>query len=187
MFRFGCLTLLVLAAAAGTAFYYLSFDHLLDEVAVDLPVNRARARVQWWSSSDWMPRSRLVVETASGATIESEMWADWGVASRASLYVSPENWLIVLHPAGGETVVSIPENGAPGIVPGGEINQSAPDTWQFIGTVARNQYPKRGFRFYSPAEQRECIPMFGMKFEMGARYRLEHQAPQDCDWSVNIR
>lgn len=186
MFRFGCLPVLLLAIAAASWGYNPQFSSPRQFVAVELPGVKAAVRVEWWLGRDWMPYSRLIVENASGK-IDAKMWADWGPASRGTFYLTPENWLVVLHPSGGATAISVREGGAPEEINGSEINGSRSESWQFIGTVDKAPYPQSGYRFYSPTEQRECIPMFGMKFEKAPHFRFVHQEAQDCDWTVNLK
>jgi hypothetical protein len=177
------IAIIALIAALVVGLYYMTSDRLAHDVAVDLPTNDARARVQWWSGSDWMPYARLIVERDTGERVDTKMWTNWGVATRGSFYITPENWLVVAHPGGGTTVVTISKNSPLKELHEFDLKHSPSEVWNYIGAVDGYQHSSK---FFSPKQQRECIPMFGMKFEPGPRFRFDQQVPQDCDWSINI-
>ncbi len=174
MFRFGCLPVLLLAVAAAIWGYNAQYSSPRQTVGIDLPGANAKARFEWWLGEDWIPFSRIVVENVHGKT-DRRMWEDWGPASRASVYLTPENWLVVAHPGGGATAVTLNSERAPEEISYFAVKRSPSERWRFIGTVDRTR--QGDLRYYSPDEVRECIPLFGAG---SAPFRIDHQDQRDC-------
>jgi hypothetical protein len=174
MFRFSCLSLILLVVVAAAWGFNSQFSNPRQTVDLRLPGESATARIEWWVGDNWIPFSRLVVENAAG-TFDARMWEDWGPASRASAYITPEHWLVIAHPGGGATAVTLQLDQAPKMISNADIRRSPSEHWHFIGTV--DNAPRGVLRFYSPDEMRECIPLLGAG---SAPFRIGHQDPRDC-------
>lgn len=137
-----------------------------DEVAVPLPIASAIAHMQ---------EGVVVVETPQGR-LRHEMWENWGPATRASLYVTPEGWLVVLGGPAVATMISVSGGGPPALVAEDERKRTRSESWLYIGAVDKEEKTRR-LRFYSPGEQRECFAMYG---EGESPYRKDHQVERSC-------
>jgi hypothetical protein len=181
MFRFGCLSLIVLAVVAAVWGYNSQFSSPRQAVPLDLAGTGANARFEWWLGDDWMPYSRLRIENARGR-LDKRMWTDWGPARRGTFYLTRENWLVAVHPGGGATVITLNTDEAPKEIGEFALRASPSELWRFIGTVL-DPAPSMELRFFSPSQMPECIPLFGA----GSNFRLEHQDQLDCGGKIYPR
>jgi hypothetical protein len=93
------------------------------------------------------------------------MFEDWGGATRTSIYLTEANEIAILGPAGDDYLVSF---NPLRITPGFHLWS---DKWEYVGAFDKPR-TRGAFRFFSPEEQRECIPTMG-EFEPGS-HRTEY-------------
>lgn len=159
-------TLLVFALFVGSK----TVDSMIrpaHEVAIAIP--GAVAYMQVWKEYQSDGLFRLVVKSPKGA-VSKDMWQNWGPATRANFYLTPDNHLAVLGPSGlGETLVVATDRG-PIFSEPATLNS---ELWTYIGATDR-RYPGRGYRFYSPQEMPECLDRLGDPNP--GRYRVKHEA-----------
>lgn len=158
--------LVAIAMIAVVALFRLLDFMPMDEVAAPLPIASAVAHMQ---------EGVVVVETPQGR-LRHEMWENWGPATRASLYVTPEGWLVVLGGPAVATMISVSDGTPPTLVEEDERTRTRSEAWRYIGAVDKDERTRR-LRFYSSAEQRECFEMYG---EGESPYRKDHQAESFC-------
>lgn len=127
-----------------------------ERVRVELPDQVGSAEFQvyrGWSGG----RYKLSVRTPWGEGTY-DLWANWGPATRANLYVTPRSQLVVL----GGGVVSVIVQLSPGQLPQ-KLNWGAADQldstrWRYVGAWDRTE---GGYRFFLPNEMPECVALFG--------------------------
>lgn len=162
--------------------YYASVPAILGKTDFEIAGVATKARLEWWCCEQGRPFSKIGIISGSGQETVASGWAELA-SSRASFYLTPENWLIVLTPKAGivafrPTSTDVFEDARSTTPKNGH-----PSEWRYLGAVDGTPTPKPSFRFYSPSEQRECIPMLGVKFEQRARFRLQHQSNGTCNAS----
>jgi len=143
------------------------------EVAVKLPIAEATAYFQVWSVSGVSPRYELIVETKRGS-VSKRLWEDWGPQTHANLYITPDNWLIVIDGIGGDSAVEFKPGQPPRLVDWTEYRTADSDKWQYFGSVG---WEWKTYRFFAPFERAECISNFGVD---GSRFRTAYQVAGRC-------
>jgi hypothetical protein len=111
---------------------------------------------------------RYLYVTAPSGMASKKMFIDWGGATRTSLYRTPDRKVIILGPAGDDYSISTKP------LEIGRVSEPprSSDTWVYLGAfdIYRDRSSGRGidvFRFFTAAEQPECIPVLE-SFEPGA-------------------
>ncbi|MFD1332497.1 hypothetical protein ACFQ4O_10855 [Methylopila musalis] len=103
------------------------------------------------------------------------LWKNWGPATRANIYRTEENWLVVLGGGGAAEMFQTSAGGRIVPVPWSDRKRTDDRRWTYVG--AADLRFKREPRFYTPQELPECFALFGAG---SSPYRLEHQAPSRC-------
>ncbi len=150
-----------------------SFVKPADEVTVALPLDGMMARVQVWGNTSSEGRFEILVETPKG-TERRVLWEDWGPAQRASLYLTPNNWLVVMGGGGDTEMIALSSGSAPRWVPYNQRPRQGGEDWTYLGAVDRSV---DHLVYYSPVHQRECIPLYGAG---SSPYRKAHQDEHYC-------
>jgi hypothetical protein len=154
-----------------------------DSVTVPLPGLHSKARVEVWGNTFSEGRFEIVVTSPEGSA-RSVLWEDWGPAQRASLYLTPDNWLVVLGGGSINEMIEIPASAPPKIVPHERRPRDAGDQWAYLGAVDRGYVGGVvRLKFFSPSEQPECVPMYG---EGRSPYRVQHQESRPCSSSQAV-
>ncbi len=146
-------------------------ERLVRELAVPLPFPDTTAHFEIWSDG-FESRHELLVKNGRGEA-RTKMWTDWGPATHANLYVTPENFFIVIGGGGCCSAVEVRDAKPPRLAEFAEYRHFDSSTWTYLGAASRDREGK--YRFYSPAERRECISTFGAG---GSPYRAEFQVPE---------
>jgi hypothetical protein len=144
-----------------------------EEIAVPLPIDGAKARVQVWGNTSSEGRFEVVVDTPKGSE-RRVLWEDWGPAQRTSLYFTPSNWLVVLGGGGRAEMISLSSEAAPRCIPYLERPKQNGEGWRYLGAVDRHL---DRLIYYAPSLQDECIPLYGAG---SSPYRKEHQDEGSC-------
>jgi len=148
-------------------------ESVVREVAVALPYPGTTAHFEIWSDGV-EGRYELSVKNDRGEA-RTKMWTDWGPATHANLYVTPENFVIVIGGGGCCSAVEVREATPPRLAEFAEYRHFDSSKWTYLGAVGMDREGK--YRFYSPVERRECISNFGAG---GGPYRAEFQVPREC-------
>ncbi|MFC5418823.1 hypothetical protein ACFPOB_04510 [Bosea eneae] len=146
-------------------------ERLVRELAIPLPFPDTTAHFEIWSDG-FESRHELLVKNGRGEA-RTKMWTDWGPATHANLYVTPENFFIVIGGGGCCSAVEVRDAKPPRLAEFAEYRHFDSSTWTYLGAASRDREGK--YRFYSPAERRECISTFGAG---GGGYRAEFQVPE---------
>jgi hypothetical protein len=145
----------------------------VEDVAVVLPVNGAVAHIQVWGNTLSDGRFELLVENGQGK-LRSVLWENWGPAYRVSLYLTPDRRLVVGGGGGIVEMFEILADAPPRPVADAAWAGTDGEDWQYLGVVDR---AGSTLRFFSSAEQKECLPMY--TDESDSPYRKSHQGV-DC-------
>jgi hypothetical protein len=165
---------IVAVPAAWIAWHVgLSFLRPVHDVSVPLPVASAIAHVEVWGNTTSDGRFELLVENGYGEARHT-LWEDWGPAQRVSLYLTPKGWLVALGGGGMDQMFDLQPDLPPRWVEDADRWAGDGADWTYIGAVDR---AADSLRFYSAAEQAECVPMFGVG---ESPYRKAHQAEGFC-------
>jgi hypothetical protein len=144
-----------------------------DEVRVPVSVEGVEVRVQVWGNTSSEGRFELVVSTPEGRE-RRVLWKDWGPAQRVSLYLTPQRALVALGGGGGAEMISVKAGSAPRWVPYPQRPKENGEDWKYLGAVDRSV---RRLVYYAPADQPECIPLYGAG---SSPYRRDHQDEGTC-------
>ena len=148
-----------------------------DAVDIVLPFDGTAARIEVWGNTWSEGRFEVVVQTPSG-TVRDVLWEDWGPAQRASLYLTPEDWLVVLGGGGVARMIDLSAGGAPRVVPSREQLRQKSELWTYLGVVDRVIEKREArLRFFDPSTQPECIPLYGAG---SSPYRIAFQDTGFC-------
>jgi hypothetical protein len=175
-----CLSVVVLMGLGG----YLAFrPTLLGKTAFELADPSITVRLEWWCcQAQGVAYSKLSIAQKNGSEIVASGWSEL-VSSRASFYANRDNSIIVLTPVAGLIVFKQDRSGSFRASYSEEVSARNSSDWRYLGAIDGSISSPSNFKFYPPSQQRECIPMLGVKFEVQTTFRLEHQSAQDCDMS----
>lgn len=148
-------------------------DGLVRKIKVDLPFPDTSASVEVWSDG-LESRYELVVKNGSGQA-RTKMWTDWGPATRANFYVTPENFIVVIGGHGCCYVFKVGEKKPPRIADFAEYRNLDSESWTYLGAVSKDRLGET--RFFTPNEMRECISNYGVG---GDPRRAKFQVPGEC-------
>jgi len=179
----GCLSIAVLIGLGG----YLAFrPTLLGKTEFELADPSIAVRLEWWCcQAQGQAYSKLSIAPKHGSEITASGWPEL-VSSRASFYANRDNSIIVLTPVAGLIVFKQDQTGSFAVGYSEEASGRGSSDWRYRGAIDGSVSNPSNFKFYPPSQQRECIPMLGVKFEVQTAYRLEHQSAQDCDMSETL-
>lgn len=178
--KIGCSALFLIAIAGAAGLAYAFKDQLYGEATVEIPGAGGRVRLEWWCCKELtVSYSQLVVISNLGKTTRIRGWDDWGPAARGSFYVTPEKWVVVLPAAGGAIGFQITVQGDAVAISEQKLKEGSSASWTYVGAVDYDPRAIPHYRFYSPSEWKECVPMLGMK-GVEAGFRFEHQASGGC-------
>lgn len=97
---------------------------------------------------------------------------------RASLYLTPEDWLVVIDAGGGDAFFDITRGRPPRVLrPSRQTDTDAwSSRWRYLGRVERTR--GNNLAFYPAHQKPECIELLGAG---ESPYRHPHQAEHFCD------
>ncbi len=143
------------------------------EVAIALPIAEATAHFRVWSVTGISPRYNLNVGTKYGS-ISKDMWEDWGPQTHANLYITSEDWLVIIDGMGGSSAVEFKPGQPPRLMNPTEYRAADSDRWQYFGSVG---WEAKAYRFFAPFQRAECISNFGVD---GGPFRVAYQVAGRC-------
>ncbi|WAC49650.1 hypothetical protein OVA03_07045 [Asticcacaulis sp. SL142] len=100
---------------------------------------------------------QLIIHNKSGQ-FKTKLWSNWGPATRASFYLTPDNNLVVIGSGGNVYAFAIGHHYSPTKLDiNKDLNSADGMDWRFIGTT-----DGRGSIQFTPAsEGKECIDLLG--------------------------
>ncbi|MCA0419160.1 MAG: hypothetical protein LCH80_10625 [Proteobacteria bacterium] len=175
-----CLSIAVLI---GLGSYVAFHPTLLGKSDFKLTDPSIAVRLEWWCcQAQGQAYSKLSITSKPGLGVTASGWPEL-VSSRASFYADLDESIMVLTPLAGLIAFKQDQNGSFAVKHSEEESGRGSSDWRYLGAVDGSVSNPSNFKFYPPSQQRECIPMLGLKLEVRTAYRLEHQSAQDCDMS----
>lgn len=143
------------------------------EQAVRLPDGKTVARVMIRAGGEY----RTVVENEFGSASHSQLNPVDHGHREANLYLTPENWLVVIDISGVDAIFDVASGRRPSEITYVRNLRSRTDSrkWRYLGQVSRGG--GNSLQYATPSKKAECIALYG---EGASPFRREYQAKSHC-------